>query len=62
MMDYTRNKKATHEYFIEDTIIAGIKLIGCEVKSIIAHNCSISESYIDIDNNNEVWLNNCHIY
>ena len=40
------NKKAFHDYFIEDTYEAGIALAGTEVKSLRAGKCSIKESYV----------------
>ena len=41
------NKKAFHDYFIEDQLEVGIELFGTEVKSIRAGKCSIKEAYID---------------
>ena len=40
------NKKAFHDYFIEDTYEAGIALAGTEVKSLRMGKCSIKESYV----------------
>lgn len=40
------NKRATHDYFIEEVFQAGICLTGNEVKSIRAGKCSIKESYV----------------
>ena len=40
------NKKAFHDYFIEDTYEAGIALVGTEVKSLRAGKCSVKESFI----------------
>ena len=42
------NKKAYHDYFIEETYEAGISLAGTEVKSMRMGRCSIKESYIEI--------------
>ena len=42
------NKKAYHDYFIEDTWEAGIELAGTEVKSLRLGKCSVKESYIRI--------------
>ena len=42
-----QNKKAYHDYFIEDTYEAGISLAGTEVKSLRAGKCSLKESYIE---------------
>lgn len=44
------NKKAYHDYFIEDTYEAGIALHGTEVKSVRMGKCSIKESFIRIEN------------
>lgn len=44
------NKKAYHDYFIEDTLECGIQLLGNEVKSIRLGKVSIKESWVDISN------------
>ena len=44
------NKKARHDYFVEDSFEAGIVLHGTEVKSLRQGHCSIKESFVDIDN------------
>lgn len=44
------NKKARHDYFIEDTYEAGVALHGTEVKSVRMGKCSIKESFIRIEN------------
>ena len=44
------NKKAYHDYFIEDTYEAGIALTGTEVKSLREGKCSIKEAYIRVEN------------
>jgi len=54
------NKKAMHDYFIEDTIEAGIALTGTEVKSIRQGKVNIKDSYANIENG-EVFLYNMHI-
>lgn len=43
------NKKAYHDYFIEDTYEAGISLAGTEVKSIRMGKCSVKEAFIRIE-------------
>ena len=43
------NKKAYHDYFIEEKYEAGIELFGTEVKSIRQGKCSIKEAYVSID-------------
>ena len=44
------NKKAYHDYFLEETYEAGISLHGTEVKSLRMGKCSIKESFIHIEN------------
>ena len=43
------NKKAYHDYFIEDTWETGISLHGTEVKSLRMGKCSIKESFVRIE-------------
>lgn len=54
------NRKARHEYFIEDTIEAGLVLTGTEVKSIRQGKINVKESYASIEGG-EVFINNMHI-
>lgn len=54
------NKKARHDYFIEETYEAGIALHGTEVKSLRLGKCSIKESFIKIEKG-EVFIYNMHI-
>ncbi len=54
------NKKAYHEYFLEEKIEAGIELAGTEVKSLRAGKCSIKEAFIRIDNG-EIFIYQMHI-
>lgn len=54
------NKKAYFDYFIEDTIEAGICLQGTEIKSLRQGKCSIKESYIKIERG-EVFIIGMHI-
>ena len=51
------NKKAYHDYFIEQKIEAGIKLTGTEIKSIREHKCNINDAYAIIKNNKPYILN-----
>lgn len=55
-----QNRKASHDYFIEDTFEAGIVLKGTEIKSIRAGKVSIKDSHARIDRG-EVKLINLHI-
>ncbi len=54
------NKKAYHDYFIDDTFEAGIELYGTEVKSIRMGKCSIKESFIKIENG-QVYVYGMHV-
>lgn len=54
------NKKAYHDYFIDDSFEAGITLAGTEVKSLRMGKCSIKESFVRIENG-EVFLYGMHI-
>ena len=54
------NKKAYHDYFIEDKYETGIELFGTEVKSIRMGKCSIKESFIRIEKG-EVYIYGMHI-
>lgn len=54
------NKKARHDYFIEETYEAGIVLHGTEVKSLRMGKCSVKESFIRVENG-EVFVYNMHI-
>ncbi len=54
------NKKAFHDYFIEDTYEAGIALKGTEVKSLRMGKCSVKEAFLRIENN-EVYIYGMHI-
>lgn len=56
-----QNKKARHDYFIEDTIEAGIVLQGTEIKSIRAGRVQMKDSHARIDQHGEVQLINMHI-
>lgn len=55
------NKKAWHDYFIEEKYEAGIELVGTEVKSIRQGHCSIKEAFIRIDKNGEVQIYGMHV-
>ena len=55
-----QNKKAYHDYFIEDTYEAGISLAGTEVKSLRGGKCSLKESFIE-EKNGEIFIHGMHI-
>jgi SsrA-binding protein len=54
------NRRARHDYSIEDTLEAGIVLSGTEIKSIREHRVNIAEAYVRIDRG-EAWLVGAHI-
>ena len=54
------NKKAFHDYFIEDTFETGISLAGTEVKSLRMGKCSIKEAFVRIEKG-EVCISGMHI-
>lgn len=54
------NRKARHEYFVEETYEAGIELFGTEVKSIRAGTVNLKDSYCDIDGG-EIFVLGMHI-
>ena len=56
----SNNKKAYHDYFIEDTYEAGISLAGTEVKSLRMGKCSLKESFIRVENG-ELFIYGMHI-
>lgn len=55
-----QNRKARHDYLIEDVYEAGIVLTGTEVKSLRAGRASLIDGFASIDHG-EVWLENVHI-
>ena len=55
-----KNRKAYHDYHIEETFEAGISLVGTEVKSLREGKANLKESYVIIKND-EAFLFGCHI-
>lgn len=55
-----QNKRARHEYYIEETIEAGLMLEGWEVKSLRGGKVQLTESYVTIEKG-ELFLFGCHI-
>ena len=55
-----QNKKARHDYLIEDTYEAGMVLQGTEVKSLRLGRASLVDGFVDIDRG-EAWLHGVHI-
>lgn len=56
----TRNRKASHDYFLEDTFQAGLVLTGTEIKSIRANRISLQDGFVE-ERDGELWLLNVHI-
>ncbi len=54
------NKKAYHDYFVEETFEAGIVLTGTEVKSLRENRASLRDSFASVKKG-EVWMHNVHI-
>ena len=55
-----QNKKARHDYHIDDTFEAGLVLVGTEVKSLREGRASLADGFAEIDGG-EAWLLNVHI-
>jgi SsrA-binding protein len=55
-----QNRKAYHDYFIEETFEAGIVLTGTEIKSVRKGTANLRDAYARVENG-EVWLHNMHI-
>lgn len=55
-----QNKKARHDFHIEDTYEAGLVLMGTEVKSLRLGRASLVDGFVDIDGH-EAWLHGVHI-
>lgn len=58
--DVAVNRRAYHDYFIDETYEAGLALLGTEVKSLRAGRANLSDGYVRIESN-EAWLENVHI-
>jgi SsrA-binding protein len=54
------NRKARHDYFIDETYEAGIVLTGTEIKSVRAGRVNLRDSYVQVKNG-ELWLIDTHI-
>ena len=53
----TTNKKAYHDYFVVDTFEAGIRLVGCEVKSLRNDRANLKDSYVAIKDGQLMMIN-----
>ena len=58
--DVAVNRRAYHDYFVDEKYECGVVLTGTEVKSIRAGRCNLRDGYVRIDGH-EAWLENVHI-
>jgi SsrA-binding protein len=58
--DVAVNRRAFHDYFIDERFEAGMVLMGTEVKSLRAGKCNLRDGFVRIDGN-EAWLEGVHI-
>ena len=56
-----QNKKARHDYFIEDTYEAGIELFGTEVKSVRMGRLNLKDSFASVSKQGEIFVHGMHI-
>ena len=56
----SQNRKALRDYFLLETVEAGLALLGSEIKSIRAGRVQLREAYV-VPKNDELWLRNAHI-
>lgn len=61
MKPIAQNKKARHDYAIEEKYEAGLVLTGTEVKSLREGRASLAEAFVSIDRRGEMWLENANI-
>ena len=58
--DVAVNRRAYHDYFVDEHLEAGLVLTGTEVKSLRLGRCNLRDGYVRIDQD-EAWLENVHI-
>lgn len=56
----TRNRKASHEYYLQDSYEAGLVLMGSEIKSIRENKINLQDGFVQ-ERENELWLMGVHI-
>lgn len=57
----SKNRRAFFDYEIEDTLEAGLSLLGSEVRSLRMHSADLTDAWIDIDRRGEAWVKNMRI-
>ena len=58
--DVAVNRRAYHDYFVDETYECGVVLLGTEVKSMRGGRCNLRDGFVRIDGH-EAWLENVHI-
>jgi SsrA-binding protein len=58
--DVAINRRATHDYFVEERIEAGLLLTGTEVKALRAGHCNLRDGFVRVDRG-DAWLENVHV-
>ena len=56
-----KNKRATYDYFLDETFEAGLVLQGTEVKTLRSGRVTMGEAYISVDEKKEAWIYNMNI-
>jgi len=56
-----QNRKARHDYFVEETYEAGLELRGTEVKSLRNGRCNLKDCFAQVDRNGELFVHGMHI-
>ena len=56
-----QNRKARHDYFVEETFEAGLELRGTEVKSMRQGRCNLKDCFAQVDRNGELFVHGMHI-
>ena len=59
--DLLVNRRALHEFFVEDRFEAGVVLLGPEVKSLRQGLANLQEAWVRLDKEGSAWLEGCHI-
>ena len=57
----SHNRRASFEYYIEDTFEAGIVLIGSEARSLRENSADLTDAWIDVDRRGEAWVKSLRI-
>ena len=55
------NRRARYDYFVSESLEVGLSLEGTEVKSMKGAHFSFNDAWVELDNNQELWIRNLHI-